>query len=104
MVKQLITGSSDAGQAGLMRPRPDVVSGELSPWTEDLVQACIKVIRSTKIASVPQLQRKLRLGFTMAVRLMSELEARGVVGPGKFYERRKVLIAPDSPPSGNKQP
>ncbi|MGP8053484.1 MAG: DNA translocase FtsK 4TM domain-containing protein, partial [Limisphaerales bacterium] len=50
---------------------------------EDLIQQCIEVIRSEQKASVSLLQRRLRLGYTRAARIMDELESRGIVGPGK---------------------
>ncbi len=59
---------------------------------EDLVQQCIEVIRSEHKASVSLLQRRLRLGYTRAARIMDELENRGIVGPGKGAEPRDILI------------
>ncbi len=59
---------------------------------EDLVQSCIEVIRSEQKASVSLLQRRLRLGYTRAARLMDELEQRGVVGPSKGAEPRDILV------------
>ena len=59
---------------------------------EELVQQCIEVIRSEKKASVPMIQRHLRLGYTRATRIMDELEGRGVIGPCKGAEPRDILI------------
>jgi len=59
---------------------------------EDLVQQCIEVIRSEQKASVSLLQRRLRLGYTRAARIMDELEGRGIVGPSKGAEPRDILI------------
>jgi S-DNA-T family DNA segregation ATPase FtsK/SpoIIIE len=59
---------------------------------EDLIQQCIEVIRSEQKASVSLLQRRLRLGYTRAARIMDELEQRGVVGPSKGAEPRDILI------------
>jgi S-DNA-T family DNA segregation ATPase FtsK/SpoIIIE len=59
---------------------------------EDLIQDCIEVIRSEQKASVSLLQRRLRLGYTRAARIMDELENRGVVGPSKGAEPRDILI------------
>jgi DNA segregation ATPase FtsK/SpoIIIE-like protein len=63
---------------------------------EDLVQQCIEVIRSEQKASVPLLQRRLRLGYTRATRIMDELENRGIVGPSKGAEPRDILIDLDT--------
>jgi DNA segregation ATPase FtsK/SpoIIIE, S-DNA-T family len=59
---------------------------------ENLVQQCIEVIRSEQKASVSLLQRRLRLGYTRAARIMDELEDRGIVGPSKGAEPRDILI------------
>jgi len=59
---------------------------------EDLIQQCIEVIRSEQKASVSLMQRRLRLGYTRAARIMDELESRGIVGPNKGAEPRDILI------------
>jgi len=59
---------------------------------ENLIQQCIEVIRSEQKASVSLLQRRLRLGYTRAARIMDELEQRGIVGPSKGAEPRDILI------------
>jgi S-DNA-T family DNA segregation ATPase FtsK/SpoIIIE len=63
---------------------------------EDLIQQCIEVIRSEQKASVSLMQRRLRLGYTRAARIMDELENRGIVGPGKGAEPRDILIDLDA--------
>jgi S-DNA-T family DNA segregation ATPase FtsK/SpoIIIE len=57
-----------------------------------LIEKCIEVIRSEQKASVSMMQRRLRLGYTRAARIMDELERRGVVGPSKGAEPREILI------------
>jgi len=59
---------------------------------EELIQQCIEVIRSEQKASVSLMQRRLRLGYTRAARIMDELESRGIVGPSKGAEPRDILI------------
>lgn len=59
---------------------------------EELIQQCIEVIRSEQKASVSLMQRRLRLGYTRAARIMDELEGRGIVGPSKGAEPRDILI------------
>ena len=59
---------------------------------EELVEQCMEVIRQTNRASVSVLQRRLRIGYTRAARIMDLLEERGVVGPNKGAEPREILI------------
>jgi len=59
---------------------------------EALIEQCIEVIRSEQKASVSLMQRRLRLGYTRAARIMDELENRGIVGPGRGAEPREILI------------
>ena len=67
-------------------------SDESCDEDEDLIQQCIDVIRSEQKASVSLMQRRLRLGYTRAARIMDELERRGIVGPSKGAEPRDILI------------
>ncbi|HXJ57925.1 MAG TPA: DNA translocase FtsK [Verrucomicrobiae bacterium] len=59
---------------------------------EALIEQCIEVIRSEQKASVSLLQRRLKLGYGRAARIMDELENRGIVGPSKGAEPRDILI------------
>jgi S-DNA-T family DNA segregation ATPase FtsK/SpoIIIE len=68
---------------------PDADSSEED---EELLEQCVEVIRQTNRASVSVLQRRLRIGYTRAARIMDLLEERGVVGPNKGAEPREILI------------
>ena len=59
---------------------------------EEIIQQCIEVIRSEQKASVSLLQRRLRLGYGRAARVMDELENRGIVGPANGAEPREILM------------
>lgn len=59
---------------------------------EEVIQQCIEVIRSEQKASVSLLQRRLRLGYGRAARVMDELENRGIVGPANGAEPREILL------------
>jgi S-DNA-T family DNA segregation ATPase FtsK/SpoIIIE len=65
---------------------------EGSSEDDELLQKCIDVIRTEKKASVSLLQRRLKLGYGRAARMMDELEDQGVVGPSKGAEPRDILI------------
>ncbi len=59
---------------------------------EELIEQCIEVIRSEQKASVSLLQRRLKIGYGRAARIMDVLEERGYVGPSKGAEPRDILI------------
>ena len=59
---------------------------------DDLMETAIEIIRQTKRASTSSLQRRLRIGYTRAARLMDLLEEKGVVGPPRGADPREILI------------
>ena len=69
---------------------------EVSDEDEDLVDKCIEVMRQEKKASTSLFQRRLRLGYTRAARILDILEARGYVGPGEGAKPREILVDLDA--------
>ena len=63
---------------------------------DDLIEDAFKIVRDSQRASTSLIQRKLRIGYPRAARLMDELSALGYVGPSKGSGiEREVFIAPD---------
>jgi S-DNA-T family DNA segregation ATPase FtsK/SpoIIIE len=82
---------------------------EPSPWEtlleeesvladrDNLVQQAIQIVRETQRASASLLQRRLRIGYPRAARLIDELEDMGIVGPGGAREREVLVNREDDP-------
>ncbi len=65
---------------------------EVSDEDEELVTKCMEIIRQENRASTSMLQRRLKLGYTRAARVMDILEQRGIVGPKDGAKDREILV------------
>jgi S-DNA-T family DNA segregation ATPase FtsK/SpoIIIE len=59
---------------------------------DELIDKAIEVIRETQRASTSSLQRRMRIGYTRAARIIDILEERGIVGPPRGADAREILI------------
>lgn len=59
---------------------------------DELLEQAIEIIRQTRRASTSSLQRRLRIGYTRAARIMDLLEQKGIVGPAQGADPREILI------------
>jgi S-DNA-T family DNA segregation ATPase FtsK/SpoIIIE len=69
---------------------------------DEIIRQAVDIIRETRRASTSSLQRRLRIGYTRAARVVDILEERGIVGPPRGAEPREILIdldgqVPDNP-------
>ncbi len=68
---------------------------EDGPEEDPMIKEAIRVVVENGMASTSLLQRKLKLGYARAARIVDEMEQRGVVGPYEGAKPRKVLITQD---------
>ncbi|MEM9025650.1 MAG: DNA translocase FtsK, partial [Verrucomicrobiota bacterium] len=83
----LETDSEDGGDSG---------SEDGGNYEDEMIPKAIDVLRSTKRASTSMLQRRLRIGYNRAARLMEELEDMGVIGPENGSSPREILVDLDT--------
>ena len=75
---------------GASAPDPEPTDGELDG--DEMLPAAVEVILETGQASVSMLQRRLKLGYARAARIVDEMEEKGIVGPFQGSKPRAILI------------
>jgi S-DNA-T family DNA segregation ATPase FtsK/SpoIIIE len=80
------TGEMDGGE---------FEGGGLNSEEEETLERCLEVIRQEKKASTSLFQRRLKLGYGRAARMMDILEDRGIIGPGEGAKPREILVDMD---------
>ena len=74
-------------------PSEESADGEFSPDEDDLLEDAVRIVVETDTASVSMIQRRLRVGYTRAGRLIDMLERRGVISGYEGSKPRQVLIS-----------
>ena len=84
--KAAASGKSGSGSSGSTAAETESSDGD------EMLPAAVDVILETGQASVSMLQRRLKLGYARAARIMDEMEERGLVGPFEGSKPRQLLI------------
>ena len=81
-----------AAQTGNKPAATDPEPNEEELAGDEMLPAAVDVILETGQASVSMLQRRLKLGYARAARIVDEMEERGIVGPFKGSKPREILV------------
>ena len=95
LVQQCRTQAEPEFSEELLEAAPDVEAEELDPDEDDLLDDAILCVAQHETASVSLLQRRLRVGYTRAGRLVDMLERRGVISGYEGSKPRRVLVTYD---------
>jgi DNA segregation ATPase FtsK/SpoIIIE, S-DNA-T family len=96
---EFVSGQAPPAFDAAMHEKLQSVSNPADDVTEEdeeLVEKCLEIIRQEKRASTSLLQRRLRLGYTRAARIVDILEQRGILGPGEGAKPREILVDLDA--------
>lgn len=72
--------------------KTDIASIDFSNENDDMYEDAVRVVASSGKASTSLLQRRLRIGYARAARLIEEMEERGAIGPADGARPRDVLV------------
>ena len=70
-----------------------VMGGSMSDSTDETFQDAVRIVMDAKKASTSLLQRRLKIGYGRASRIIDEMEERGIVGPPNGSKPREILIS-----------
>ena len=91
------TAGNDRGMQTLFGTELGSVGG--GDTDDDLFEQAREIVISSRKASTSYLQRRLKIGYSRAARLMDLLEERGIIGPGDGAKPREVLVGEENGPS-----
>ena len=97
-----LEGDGDSGNAGAGDGGGTRQPGGLDVENDDdIYNRALEVVRTTRRASTSHLQRRMKIGYNHAARLIDMLEERGVIGPARSAGPREILIDLDAMPSSS---
>jgi len=90
VMKEIDKKAEQTGNSKAAASEPEPNADEM--YQDEMLPAAVDVILETKQASVSMLQRRLKLGYARAARIVDEMEEKGIVGPFQGSKPREILI------------
>ncbi|MNP53651.1 DNA translocase SpoIIIE [compost metagenome] len=87
-----VRGQGQAEYDESLVPEVDEGAPDQDEILDELYDNAVQIVLEAKQASVSLLQRRMRVGYTRAARLIDSMEARGIVGPYEGSKPREVLM------------
>ncbi|MBI5507428.1 MAG: DNA translocase FtsK 4TM domain-containing protein [Deltaproteobacteria bacterium] len=79
----------------ILAPREEAEAGEENPADKDeMYDQAVAIVAETRQASISMIQRRLRIGYNRAARLVEVMEKEGIVGPADGAKPREVFVSP----------
>jgi DNA segregation ATPase FtsK/SpoIIIE, S-DNA-T family len=94
-INEILSGPSEAIPGFPSEPGEEGEAGEADP----LYDQAVRIVTESRKASISGVQRRLKIGYNRAARMIEEMEARGIVGPLQSNGAREVLAS--APPPGS---
>ncbi|MDQ0193428.1 FtsK/SpoIIIE family DNA translocase [Paenibacillus wynnii] len=92
-IVQYVSGQAEANYDDSIVPEVDDSNAVDQEPQDELYEQAVQIVLEAKQASVSLLQRRMRVGYTRAARLIDSMEARGVIGSYEGSKPREVLIS-----------
>lgn len=92
-IVQFVSSQGEAEYDETLVPEVDDVISEDQEPQDELYEQAVQIVLEAKQASVSLLQRRMRVGYTRAARLIDAMEARSVIGPYEGSKPREVLMS-----------
>ncbi|MCM3128776.1 DNA translocase FtsK 4TM domain-containing protein [Paenibacillus provencensis] len=92
-IVSFVSNQADAEYDESLVPEIDDSVQQADEVQDELYEQAVQIILEAKQASVSLLQRRMRVGYTRAARLIDSMEARGIIGPYEGSKPREVLVS-----------